>query len=114
MAGDINLKAFDDQPKDDGFTVHHIADEEVKSVIAASEAGEKVKISFGKFAQLVARSDIDELIEGNRGQDVVIDTNLLAELATPGDDVEERKIPVIFSIGLVVGIILTYILFKYL
>jgi len=113
MAGDINLKRIED-PKQEGFAIHHIDDEEVKQMVEESEPGEMVKISFAKFANLVARSDIEDIIAANLREEIIIRANLLAELATPSEEEEERKIPVIFSIGLVVGIILTYILFKYL
>lgn len=117
----INLKRLDQE--DDGFVVTPIEDEEddVKNAptfghnaVVQAEPGEKVRVSFAKFAQLVSRSDVEQVIVANPEAEVIIDTNLLAELATPSEEEEERKIPVIFSVGLVIGIVLTYILFKYL
>lgn len=111
----INLKSFDED--EDSFVINRIEDDAVvesKPVSAESEPGEKVRISFTKFAHLVARSDLDQVIEANPNAEVIIGTDLLAELATPSEEEEEKKIPVIFSVGLVIGIVLTYILFKYL
>lgn len=100
---------------EDGFVVTPIDEHvEAKTSIAVPEPGEKVRVSFAKFAHLVSRSDLEHVMDANPHAEVIIDTNLLAELATPSEEEEEKKIPVIFSIGLVVGIILTYILFKYL
>lgn len=113
----INLKQFEQD--DDGFVVTPIEDEELEQKMAfqtapSVEPQEKVRVSFAKFAQLVSRSDLEQVLTSNPNAEVIIDTNLLAELATPSEEEEERKIPVIFSVGLVIGIVLTYILFKYL
>ncbi len=108
------------ESEEDGFVVTPIDDEfegakmGAKTSIAVPEPSEKVRVSFAKFAHLVSRSDLEHVMDANPHAEVIIDTNLLAELATPSEEEEEKKIPVIFSIGLVVGIILTYILFKYL
>lgn len=119
----INLKSFDEE--EDGFVISSIEDDvmdvktpldksQFEAAVVASEPGEKVRISFAKFAHLVARSDLDQVIDANANAEVIIGTDLLAELATPSEEEEEKKIPVIFSVGLVIGIVLTYILFKYL
>lgn len=69
-----------------------------------------VKVSFGKFVQLVANHDFDKVIKNNENEEVILSSNLLADLASAHDQEEGKKIPLVFIIGLAIGVVLTYIL----
>lgn len=70
-----------------------------------------VKVKFSKFVQLVSARDCREVVKQNDEEEVVISSNLLTELASAHDSREERKMPVVFLVGLAIGVVLTYILF---
>ena len=73
---------------------------------------ETVKVKFGKFVQLVGSRDFKEVVEANQSEDIVISSNLLTELAGAVDSHGEKKIPLVFLVGIAIGVILTYILFS--
>lgn len=77
-----------------------------------SEARETIKVRFDKFVQLVANHDLDETIQANAEQEIIMSSNLLTELAGSRDNREERKIPLVFIVGIAIGIVLTYIFFS--
>lgn len=81
--------------------------------IAEMRTAEKVRVKFDKFAALVASRATPELVEQCRDEDVIVSTNLLTDLANSGKPDDSKKIPMIFLIGIVLGIGLTYILLKY-
>ena len=69
-----------------------------------------VNVKFSKFVQLVTSRDCSEVVNANMDENVVISSNLLAELAGTHDGGEEKKIPLVFLIGLAIGVVLTYFL----
>jgi len=71
-----------------------------------------IKVKFGKFVQLVANHDFDEVIEAHAEDEIIMTSNLLTDLAGAHDKREERKIPLIFLVGIVIGVVLTYIFFN--
>ncbi len=99
----------------------NMIEDEVESVLASvaknqekeqfeSEPGDVVKVKFGKFVQLVTSRDCADVVNDNPDEDVVISSNLLTELAGAHDEREEKKIPLVFLVGLAIGVVLTYIL----
>lgn len=114
--------------EDDGeFVVHHIEEEEESSQPSPAEvvfqeskvvanppqAAEKVKVSFENFVQLVANHNYEAIIKKNKEESVIISSNVLADLANAHEEEEERRIPAIFIIGVVLGIVITYILLTF-
>jgi len=109
---DINLKFIPeeksvDNSSDNAFEVKNI-EEDIKA-----ESGSKVKIKFGRFVELVAKHSFIDVVENNKNQEIVIDANLLADLANAEDD----SSPVLqkwtlVAIGIIVGIVLAYIILK--
>lgn len=73
---------------------------------------EIVKVKFSKFVQLVASHDFGDVIEANADEDIIMSSNLLTELAGSQDKRGERKIPLVFLVGIAIGVVLTYILFS--
>lgn len=69
-----------------------------------------VKVKFAKFVQLVANHDFDEVLKNNPEEEVILSSNLLTELAGAHDEREGKKFPIIFLVGLAIGVVLTYIL----
>lgn len=121
------IKAIDGPIKisDDSFVVKHIESDESeeivtypviresKAVAQEPEAVEKVKVSFDNFVKLVANHNYEDVIDKNKDEHVIVSSNLLADLANAHEQEEERRIPAIFIIGVLVGIVITYILLTY-
>ncbi len=76
---------------------------------------DKVKIKFDKFVNLIASHAYEDIVAKHSDDDVIISTDLLADIANAHDEEETdsgHKVPLIFVIGIALGIALTYILFK--
>ena len=71
-----------------------------------------IKVKFGSFVQLVANRDMEEAVAANYDQDIILSSNLLTELASARDQREEKKIPLVFLVGIAIGVVLTYIFFS--
>jgi hypothetical protein len=114
-------KSISLKEEDTEFRVKHIEDDEeemeeieiVKPVNTEPAAVEKVKVSFDNFVNLVANHNYEEVIEKNKNEEVIVSSNLLADLANAHEQEEERRIPAIFIIGVVLGIVVTYILLTF-
>lgn len=73
---------------------------------------DKVRISFQKFVELVANHSFVGILEKNRDEEVVVSSSLLADLANAHEKQEERKLPLMFILGLAAGIVVAYVMFK--
>ena len=84
------------------------------AVPANVAAGPKdlIRVKFEKFVQLVASKDFLSVLEKNKNEDIVLSSNLLTELASAVEEKGEKKSPVIFLVGLAIGVIVTYLLIK--
>lgn len=71
-----------------------------------------IRVKFGTFVGLVANHDMEEVVAANAEKDIIMDSNLLTELASSRDEREERKIPLVFLVGIAIGVVLTYIFFS--
>jgi len=111
---------------EDEFVVHHIEEDETEDlplvepiiqpttvVFEEPKAGEKIKVRFSNFVQLVASHNYEDVVEKNQNEDIIVSSNLLTDLANAHEQDEERRIPAIFIIGVVIGIVVTYILLKF-
>lgn len=79
---------------------------------AASKSYDKVKVKFEKFVNLIANHSYEEIFEKHQDEDVIISTDLLADLANAHEEKGERKTPVIFLFGILLGVILTWLLLR--
>jgi len=79
-------------------------------VVSEDEPASRVKITFGRFVKLVANHSFLDVVERNADQEIIISTNLLTDLANAHDGQNERKLPIVFILGIVIGVALTYIL----
>ncbi len=75
-------------------------------------AGDMVKITFARFVQLVANHSFIDMVDKNAEQPVIVSGNLLADLANAHDRSGERRLPLMFVGGLVIGIAITYLIIK--
>lgn len=107
---EVEIKRISDD-REDSFEVHHIG--EPASLRESYSPGEKIKIKFVNFVQLVASHNFQKIVDKHHNEDIIVSTDLLADLANAHEDKEEKKLPVIFAVGLIVGIIITYLLFRY-
>jgi hypothetical protein len=73
---------------------------------------ETIKVKFGKFVHLVANHDFADVIEAHADDEIVMSSNLLTDLAGASDKKEERKIPLVLMVGIIIGGVLTYIFFS--
>lgn len=71
-----------------------------------------VKVNFSKFVQLVASHDFGQVVDANADEEITMSSNLLTELAGTQDKRGERKILLVFLVGIAMGLVLTYILFS--
>lgn len=69
-----------------------------------------VRVKFPKFVQLISSRDCSEVVNANGDEDIVMSSNLLTELAGTHDEKGEKKIPLVFLVGLAIGVVLTYFL----
>jgi len=93
--------------------VHELKASPIKEAdISELKTTENVRVKFDKFASLVAAHATPELVEQCRDEDVIVSTNLLTDLANSGKQDDSKKIPMIFLIGIVLGIGLTWIFLK--
>lgn len=71
-----------------------------------------IKVKFGKFVQLVNSHDFADVVNTHAQEEIIMSTDLLTELAGSHDRREERKIPLVFLVGIAIGVVLTYIFFS--
>lgn len=122
--GTINLRNDKSNEEDAEFKINTI-EEADKSIVGKVEAAsvseyeevamqphDKVKVKFDKFVNLVATHAYEEVFEKHMDEDIVISTNLLTDLANAHEEKQDRKMPIIFLIGIVLGVVLTWILLR--
>lgn len=118
----INLRKIDHEPE---FKINPIEQEKPQPFIgnmqaiavseleeAAMKPHDKVKVKFDKFVNLIATHAYEEIIEKHLDEDVIISTNLLTDLANAHEEKEDKKMPLVFIVGILLGVILTYFLVK--
>jgi len=71
-----------------------------------------VRIAFDRFVTLVASHSFLDVVERNKNEDVVISTNLLTDLANAKRTIPSTKNSAMVLLGLLLGVLLGYILFK--
>ncbi len=71
----------------------------------------KVKISFAKFVNLVANHAYEEVVERHVDSDVIISTDLLADLANAREDKDDKKYPLLI-LGAILGAVVVWFILK--
>ncbi len=111
---DIKIPDFGSAPhsKKSDFEVTQVSVAEAR----ASEPSEKVKVKFEKFVQLVATHDFEDVMKRHAEEDIILSTNLLTDLANAHEEQEPqsgKKLPIIFIIGIIIGVVLTYLVIRF-
>jgi len=84
-----------------------------EAVPAGGGASDRVKVKFDKFITLVATHTYENVLRKNADEDVVISTNLLTDLANAHEEPKgDKKVVVIFAVGISIGIILTWLILR--
>jgi hypothetical protein len=117
----IESETLDDEPEfqitsmeDDGGSQMGVKSSPIHEAdINELRTSEYVKVKFDKFATLVATHASQEMLEECRDEEVIVSTNLLTDLAnTEVDKGESKKVPLVFLVGIILGIGLTWFLLK--
>ncbi len=117
----INLRKGKEAPAEPEFQINHFESEVPAGFSPApvSEAdftnlkpNEKVKVKFDKFVNLIAGRDFEDGYERYAGEDVIINADLLAELASVPEEKSDKKLPLFFIFGIALGLAIAWILLK--
>lgn len=81
---------------------------------AYSRASNKVKVKFDKFVNLIMTHDCGEILDRHVDEEIVMTTDLLADLANCPEERTEKKGSAIFVGGIVLGLIVSWLIFKIL
>jgi len=76
------------------------------------EPGEKVKVKLGKFLDMITRAENDDFFQEHENQEIILNTEFLADLASMGDGKKDKKWFLIFIGGIILGLVVAYFLFK--
>ena len=106
-----DIKISDQPAKKPNFEVKHMGAEDAE----AAAAGEKVKVNFEKFVQLVATHNFEEVMKKHADEDIILSTNLLTDLASAHEEepAASRKLPIIFIVGIIIGVVITYLVIRF-
>jgi hypothetical protein len=117
---DLRADAVDDAPE---FQIHtpetaavpeqHLSSTPVTRLEeAAMKPHDKVRVKFDKFVNLIATHAYEEVFDRHADEDVIITTDLLADLANAHEDKRESKVPLVFVVGILLGIVITWIILR--
>lgn len=80
---------------------------------ATMHASDKVKVKFDKFVNLIATHAYQEIFDKHVNEDVIISTDLLADLANAHEEKDDgKKVPVYVLVGVLVGVLVTWLILK--
>lgn len=79
---------------------------------SADRPFDKVKVKFDKFVNLIASHAYEDVLSRHVDDDVIISTDLLTDLANAHEEKEDKKMPLIFIFGIVLGVVVTWLLLK--
>lgn len=126
--GVIDLRTKDDEPE---FRINRVPEERepgqrpqqvpdqvsvtplASGEYAAMKPHDKVKVKFDKFVNLIATHAYQEIFDKHLDDDVIISTDLLTDLANSEEEKSDsKKIPAFFIIGIVIGVLVTWLLLR--
>jgi len=107
---EFKISHVEESPQEENKTyVSPVSDDEISEL----KASDNVKVKFDKFVNLVVSKADAEMMEKYMDEDIIVGTNLLTELASvQKEDKEGKKVPIMFILGILIGIGLAYILLK--
>lgn len=80
---------------------------------AVAKPHNKVKVKFDKFVNLVATHAYEEIFEEHADEEIIISTDLLTDLANSHEEGSDKKGPLTFLFGILLGVIVMWLLYKY-
>ncbi len=109
-----------DVPSGDmGFQVSEISEDDtiedgfVSDSVEDREPGELVKVRFDKFVQLVATHNFEEVLKNHAEEDIVMNSNLLMDLASAHEDTDDsKKQSAMIGVGVLIGLVVALVMFK--
>ena len=113
--GVIDLRSADNDFSDAEFQIHDMELEQSKNAdvnVREITAHDRVKVKFDKFVNLIATHAYEEIFDKYNDEDVIVSTDLLADLANAHEDKQMGKTPFLFLFGILLGIVATYFLMK--
>ncbi len=115
----IDLRKIKEDVSDElEFEISQVAHEENREVelpvVPAENSSEKIRVRFDKFVNLVASHTYEDVFEKHEDEEIIVSSNLLADLANAHEEKDEgRKVPLFFIFGIILGIVIAWIIFKY-
>ncbi len=104
---------------DMGFQVSEITDDDtiengiISAPIEDREPGDLVKVRFDKFVQLVATHNFEEVLKNHAEEDIVMNSNLLMDLASAHEDTDDsKKQSMMIGVGVLIGLVVALVMFK--
>lgn len=104
---------------DMGFQVSEITEDDTieEGIVSAPaedrEPGDLVKVRFDKFVQLVATHNFEEVLKNHAEEDIVMNSNLLMDLASAHEDTDDsKKQSMMIGVGVLIGLVVALIMFK--
>jgi len=115
--GVIDLRAGDSDFSDTEFQIHSMEKDEGFSQgsepnLREITAHDRVKVKFDKFVNLIATHAYEEIFDKYNDEDVIVSTDLLADLANAHEEKQMGKTHFLFVFGILLGIVATYFLMK--
>ena len=113
--GVIDLRAGEGDFSDAEFEIHSMEEDlpkEPESNIREITAHDRVKVKFDKFVNLIATHAYEEIFDKYNDEDVIVSTDLLADLANAHEEKQMGKTHFLFLFGILLGIVVTYFLMK--
>ncbi len=124
--GTIDLRTKDDEPE---FKINRVPEDREpgklpqpavhqgvpvsEGEMAAMKPYDKVKIKFDKFVNLIATHAYEEIFEKHLDEDIIVSTDLLADLANAHEEKEgSKKIPIFFFFGILLGVAIAWMLLR--
>lgn len=97
------------------ITIPDPSEQGVESMQQAEES-DYVHVKFQKFVQLVASHNFEEVMKEHGSDDILVSPDLITDLANAHEESEMgegRKLPVMLLVGIILGIIVTYLVMAF-
>lgn len=108
---EFKIKRFEDDEKEVP-EVKEVSGDFVARHASVENAHDKVRVKFGKFVNLVLNQEFEDIFHRHMETEIIMDSDLLTDLASAQDRKKDRKLPLIFLGGIVLGIAVAWFILK--